>query len=86
MRCDRACGFVDVFVERDVGVGIDDAGRQIFASGIDYRRASGRRDVLPYGSDFAVFDIDAAVRNLAMGYSHDHGVLDEYLVVGGGRA
>jgi hypothetical protein len=58
---DGAGRFIDVFVERDVRVGVDDAGRDVFASSIDDGGVGGRVDGGAYGRDFAVFDVDGAV-------------------------
>ena len=84
LRRDRAGGFVDVVVERDMRVRIDDAGRQIFSAGVDHGRRRRRIHVLADGGDFAVLDIDAAVLDVAVSYGHHDGVLDYNFVVPGG--
>src|SRR5579883_2747027 len=61
LRRDRTGGFVDVVIQRKMGVRIDEAGREILAAGIDHRGRSGSVDGLANGGDLAVLYIDAAV-------------------------
>ncbi len=82
---DRAGGLVDVVIERDVRVTIDDAWGQVFASGIDDDCARGRIHGFADRGDLAVLDIDGAILDVAVGHGHHGGVLDDNVVVGGGR-
>ena len=84
LRRDRAGGLVHVIIQRDVRVRIDDARRQIFAAGIDHRRARRRSHILADGRDLAILDIDAAVLDIAVGDRHHDGVLDQDFIVRSG--
>ena len=84
LRRDGAGGLIDVVVECDVRVAIDDAGRKIFAFGVDDGGAGGSVDGFIDGGDFAVFDQDRAVLNDAVGDGHHDGVLDDDVMMGRG--
>ena len=64
-----------------MGVGIDDAGRQIFAAGVDHGRRRGRAYILAHRGDLAILDIYAAVFNVAVRNGHDDGILDHDFVM-----
>ena len=81
LRRDRAGGLVHVVVERNVRVRVDDARREIFASGIDHGGAGGGVHVFAHGGNLSVLDVDAAVLNIAVGDGHHHGVLDQNFIV-----
>ena len=81
MRRDWTGGFVYVIVERDVGVGVDDARGQIFSTGINHRYICRGSDILPYRSDFAVLHVNAAALDVAVSDGHHDGVFDQDIVV-----
>ena len=81
LRGDRAGGLVHIVVESDVRVRIDDAGREVFAAGIDHGGGRGRVYILPNRRNLAILDVDAAVLHIAVGDGHDHGVLDQNFIM-----
>ena len=83
LRRDRAGRFVDVVVEREVRVGVDDAGREILSARVDHRGRGGCVDRFADRGDLAVFDVDAAVFQVAVRDGHDDRVLDDDIVVRG---
>src|SRR5262249_29849357 len=77
VRSDGAGGFVHVAIEGDVGVGVDDAGSEIFAAGVNDRDPGRCVNFRTDSGDLAVLNVDAPVGNVAVSGSHDDGVLDE---------
>src|SRR5262249_23948634 len=67
VRGDGVGGLVDVFVERNVRVGIDDAGHHPFARGVYHGGAGWRLHCLAHGSDLAGVDVHAPVFDFAVG-------------------
>src|SRR6202030_1875896 len=61
LRRNRAGGFVYVVIESDVGVGVDDAGGEVFSFGVDDGSCGGRVDAFSDGSDLAVFYVDGTI-------------------------
>jgi hypothetical protein len=68
-------------IERDVGVGVNDARSQVFPAGIDHRNIGRRGYVFTYSGDFAILHINAAALDVAVSFRHHDGVFDQDIVV-----
>ena len=85
VRRDRTGGFVHVVIERDVGVRVDNARRQIFSARIDHRGHAGAGDVLADGGNLSVLYINAAALDIAVSDGHHDGIFDQDFVMVGRR-
>lgn len=76
-RSDGAGGFVHVAVECRVGVGIDDAGSEPEAGGVDDGGGGGCVDGGADTGDFSGMDPDLTVLDRAMAGGHDSGAAED---------